>query len=134
MRTVTVLAAASISLVGCSAQQPTTIATKTTTVTVTERQSDAISAATPPPAADATVMNTDGLYVVGKDIQPGTYRSAPTMRNGYPFCTWKRLSDFTGSMESTIAIDNQPGQTIVTIEPSDTAFETQSCQPWERID
>lgn len=79
-------------------------------------------------------MNTDGMYVVGKDIPPGTYKSSPTMDNGYPFCTWKRLSDFSGSMDATIAIDNQAGQTIVTIDPSDVAFETQSCQPWERID
>ncbi|MCG7592450.1 hypothetical protein [Mycobacterium sp. PSTR-4-N] len=94
----------------------------------------AASSDVPAPIAPAgSVMSTDGMYVVGSDVAPGTYKSAPTMENGYPFCTWKRLSDFSGSDESVIAIDNQPGQTFVTIAPTDLAFETQSCQPWVRV-
>ncbi|MCT7364036.1 hypothetical protein [Mycolicibacterium llatzerense] len=78
-------------------------------------------------------MDADGTYVVGKDIAPGTYRSTPTLANGYPFCTWKRLRGFSGELADSIAIDNQPGQTIVTIAPTDVAFESISCQPWEKI-
>ena len=111
----------------------TTVATKTTTVTVTKHSTTATEATNLQSPTAQTVMNTDGTYVVGKDVQPGTYKSAPTMANGYPFCTWKRLSDFSGSMDSTIAIDNSPGQTIVTIAPTDVAFQSLSCQPWEPI-
>jgi hypothetical protein len=85
------------------------------------------------PRGPAAVMATDGTYRVGVDIQPGTYKSAPTHANSYPFCTWTRLSDFSGSTDSEIAIDNSPGQTIVTIAPTDVACKTLSCQPWEKV-
>lgn len=121
-------------LSGCVAPSSGPAPTKTTTVTVTDHDSAAAQAQTPAPAPTATTfMNTDGTYVIGKDIEPGTYKSAPTLKNDYPFCTWKRLSGFSGLMEDTIAIANQPGQTIVTISPSDIAFYTSSCQPWEKI-
>ena len=50
-------------------------------------------------------------------------------------CTWKRLNSLSGSddMSSVIAIGNEPGQAFVTIEPSDVAFYTQYCQPWQKV-
>lgn len=87
----------------------------------------------PPPPPVASGPTRDGTYIVGTDIQPGTYKSSPTLALNYPFCTWKRLSDLTGNMTAVIAIQNSAGPTFVTVEPSDTAFETLSCQPWQKV-
>ena len=87
-----------------------------------------------PPVADTRfVMSSDGTYIVGTDAQPGTYKSSPTHALSYPYCTWERLSNLTGTLDGTIAIENAPGQTSVTIERSDVAFKTNGCKPWERV-
>lgn len=57
-----------------------------------------------------------GLYIVGTDIQAGTYRTA-----GGAGCYWARLS----SLSTTSIIDNSASsspQTVV-IQPSDQAFQ-----------
>jgi hypothetical protein len=43
----------------------------------------------------------DGVYVVGVDIQPGTYVSS---NPGY--CSWYRLSGLSGDSHDIIASDN----------------------------
>src|SRR5687768_278773 len=104
---------------GCLA--PTnTAATSTLTVTrtVAAQETGAAIPSSPGPSATrdpAAALAVDGTYLVGTDVQPGTYKSSPTGDNGYPFCTWHRLSDLSGSLESSIAIENSPGPTFVTI-------------------
>lgn len=70
----------------------------------------------------------DGTYWVGKDIEPGRYRS----ESGADY--WARLSGFSGSMSDIIS--NQAfaeGSVIVEISPNDVGFETKGAQ-WEKID
>jgi hypothetical protein len=124
-KTALMLAAVLAALTGCTVPSNGTVTMSTETVTVTEPSTFV--------PGHSGLMETDGMYVIGKDIQPGTYKSAPTHTNNYPFCTWKRLSDYTGASTGIIAIDNQPGQTIVTIAPTDLAFQTLGCQPWSKI-
>jgi hypothetical protein len=73
----------------------------------------------------------DGTHVVGRDIQPGEYRTAGPV--GERPCYWARLSDTTGSSESIVANDNIRGATTVTILPTDGAFETSRCQAWVKV-
>jgi hypothetical protein len=89
------------------------------------------------PASDASNVATriegGGTFIVGSDVAPGTYRSSGP-EPGALFCYFARLSGFSGELEDIIANDNSEGPTVVTIEPSDAAFETSSCQPWVRVE
>jgi hypothetical protein len=95
----------------------------TKTVTVT---------APPPPSVPKMTMETDGTYRVGTDIVPGTYRSAGPSPEGESDCYWARLS----SLNTTHIIDSDisTGPQVVMIQPSDRAFSTRSCQPWQKAD
>ena len=71
-----------------------------------------------------------GTYLVQSEIQPGRYKAevAPDSFG----CSWSRLSETDGELSSVIAIDViLEGQTYVTIEESDFAFETSGCTNWE---
>jgi hypothetical protein len=70
----------------------------------------------------------DGAYLVGSDIQPGTYRA-----DGTSDCYWKRLSDLTGDLDAILANDNAVGQVYVEVLPTDAAFSTEGCGTWSRI-
>ena len=74
----------------------------------------------------------DGIYRVGTDILPGTYRTTDSQR-----CLWKRLRGFSG--ESRDLIDqietdfvNDP-VIVVTIPAADVGFESSGCGDWHRI-
>lgn len=71
----------------------------------------------------------DGVFLVGEDIKPGTYRS--NADGGY--CYWARLSGLSGELDDIIANGNPTGPTVVTISSSDEAFETNGCGEWKRI-
>ena len=81
------------------------------------------------PIADAlTTPSGDGTWVVGNEFAPGTY-SAP----GSDFCSWKRLSGFSGDFDDIIAIDVDSGRQVVTIEETDVGFTSSGCGQWEKI-
>ena len=81
------------------------------------------------PIADAlTTPSGDGTWVVGNEFAPGTY-SAP----GSDFCSWKRLSGFSGDFDDIIAIDVGSGRQVVTIEETDVGFTSSGCGQWEKI-
>lgn len=67
-----------------------------------------------------------GVYRVGEDIEPGTYRSDGDR------CYWARLSGFSGTLGDILANDNVSGSAYVTIAPTDVAFETSRCGDWIR--
>jgi hypothetical protein len=48
-------------------------------------------------------------------------------------CIWKRLKDTSGEITSTLAINVSQGPTIVTIKPTDGAFDSQNCAPWVKV-
>jgi hypothetical protein len=70
-----------------------------------------------------------GAYILGTDIEPGTYRNS-----GGNNCYYERLKDFTGGMNSIIANGNTNNPTIVTIAPSDAGFQSQNCGTWEKLE
>lgn len=81
----------------------------------------------PPPAEPKTTFDGDGTYAVGSDIAPGTYESAGPVGDGA--CYWKRVS---GTDIVDNALTKKPQ--IVRIEPTDTSFTTNECQPWQQTD
>lgn len=131
--TLVAIATAAIAATACSG---ITAATKTSTVTATVISTVVAAPSTtepPTPSGPKTTIATDGTFIVGTDIAPGTYKTAgPTA--GMSFCSWSRLRDLKNNgLDSTIANGNEPGQGFVTIEPTDMAFYSQYCQPWQKI-
>lgn len=80
-----------------------------------------------PPPAPKTTIDADGTYVVGTDIVPGTYASEGPIPDGA--CYWKRVN---GDELVDNALTKKPQ--VVQIEPGDTAFTTNDCQPWQLTD
>jgi tetratricopeptide (TPR) repeat protein len=63
-----------------------------------------------------------GTYIVGKDIQPGTYKGqagSDVMHS----CYWARLSNLSGE-DDILANDNSMGQYYVEVVKGDYAFKT----------
>ncbi|BDB42475.1 MULTISPECIES: hypothetical protein [Mycobacterium] len=84
-------------------------------------------AGSPAPAgAPKTTIDHDGTYLVGKDIVPGVYSTAGPVGNGT--CYWKRTGNPDGALVDN-AMTKKPQ--IVQIEPTDKAFKTSGCQPWQ---
>jgi hypothetical protein len=80
-----------------------------------------------PPAPPKTTIDADGTYEVGKDIQPGRYSSAGPVGDGA--CYWKRVNG-TDIVDNALTKKAQ----VIQIEPTDTAFTTNECQPWQLTD
>lgn len=78
------------------------------------------------PAGPATAF-ADGTFVVGSDIEPGTYKANPAGQ-----CYWARLSS-TSSESDIIANHLAGGLTTVTISASDKAFVSTDCGSWARV-
>lgn len=73
---------------------------------------------------------SDGINIVGSDIQPGVYRASGSTLG----CYWARLSGFTGAGSDIIANDfSSDGQVVVEILPTDKAFKTIDCGVWEKV-
>ncbi|OBF38008.1 hypothetical protein A5724_09680 [Mycobacterium sp. ACS1612] len=105
--------AAALVLVGCAASPAVASADPTPTP--------------PPPPGPTTTINGDGTFAVGKDIQPGTYASAGPVGDGA--CYWKRTNG-TDIVDNALSKKAQ----IVQIDPTDTSFTTNECQPWQLTD
>ncbi len=80
----------------------------------------------PTPTIDTHPHFGDGVYTVGKDIQPGTYRT----RVASSGCYFERLSGFGGTLDEIIANDNTDFPAIVTIAATDKGFKSQDCGTW----
>jgi len=125
----TAIAGAAIVLAGCGASTQTEA---TVTSTLQQLITKTVTVTYPSPPVPKTTMETDGTYRVGTDIVPGTYRSAGRSTEGESDCYWARLN----SLNPTHIIVNNigTGAQVVVIQPSDTAFLTHSCQPWQKAD
>ncbi len=75
-------------------------------------------------------MDHNGTYTVGTDIVAGTYSSAGPVEGDK--CYWKRVGGPDGATTLDNALSGKPQ--IVQIEPTDTAFKTNGCQPWQLTD
>lgn len=101
------------------------------------------AAPAPAPAAAPSAVVTPtapegigpGEWLVGVDVEPGTYRSAgPDEDGGY--CMWSRKDAAgAGALDNIIASDGSydAAQMLVTIEESDVVFRTRGCEPFERV-
>ncbi|MDE2717588.1 MAG: hypothetical protein OXI33_11330 [Chloroflexota bacterium] len=76
----------------------------------------------PIPASPTTKLEP-GMYIVNRDIAPGTYKgkAGTGVLNS---CSWQRLSGVSGESEEIIAIELKEGQFYVTVEASDFALRT----------
>ncbi len=86
------------------------------------------STAKPTPTPVPYAHFGDGTFVVGKDIQPGTYRT----REASPGCYYARLKGFGGTVDDIIANDNTDYPAIVTISRTDKGFESENCGTWTK--
>ena len=114
-----------------TASQATQPAQATQAVQPTQAPTTATTAPTQvptpkPTAKPAPTFRTfsDGMFAVGKDIQPGTYRT----RVGSTGCYYARLSAF--DTNAIISNNNTDAPAVITILPTDTAFQSQSCGTW----
>lgn len=83
----------------------------------------------PPPALVPGQIPGDGIFLVGKDVQPGTYKSSGATGSG---CYYARMHDASDSFGSVISNNfQQRGPSVVTINPSDGAFKTSGCETWQ---
>ncbi len=107
-------------------------------ITSPEASPDATGAIAAPPATAAPATETpepapappgfgDGTYLVGNDVQPGTYHTT-----GGSGCNWQRLSDVSGDYDAVLAWEWPDGQAYVEILPTDRAFTTEDCGTWSR--
>ena len=72
----------------------------------------------------------DGVWRVGKDIDPGTYKT-PGLDVS---CYWERLSGFGGTMSDVIVNGIGGSQQIVTIKETDVGFLSEGCHWWTQIE
>lgn len=70
----------------------------------------------------------DGMYIVGTDITPGTYKNSSGSS-----CYYARLSGFGNTTDDIIANNDVTIPTIVSISASDEGFESQGCGTWTKI-
>jgi hypothetical protein len=122
---------------GTAAAADTVTATVTSTpppgptMTVTETlkpkitKTETVTAPPPPPKA---AFKGDGIYLVGVDIEPGTYRNS----DGGD-CYWARLSGLSGDFNELITNGGSSGQNVVEVKESDKALEVSRCGSWEKI-
>lgn len=110
---------------------PTLAATATPTTIIVNSQATIAPTAKPQPTATPKPTFAsfgDGTYQVGKDIQPGTYRTRSASAN----CYYERLKGFSGSVSDILANDNTDDPAIVTILASDKGFDSQNCGTWTK--
>lgn len=71
-----------------------------------------------------------GMYRIGADLAPGTYKSAGNADDDT--CYWERSKDALHGIDSIIANENVSGNAIVTIDSGDGYFKTNGCKNWKK--
>lgn len=82
-----------------------------------------------PVTSSPTAAFTDGMYLVGVDVAPGTWRSDGTGTG----CYWARLRNINGT-SAIIANNLQTAPAIVTVLASDVAISVSGCGRWSRVE
>lgn len=98
------------------------VATVTATVTIRPKR--------PKPPSN-TLMTADGVYVVGRDILPGTYVTSGASASSGGQCYYALLS----STNTSDIIDNNivSGRATITVSSGVAAVDTEGCNTWHRI-
>src|SRR3954471_20289622 len=68
----------------------------------------------------------DGIFGVGSDIAPGTYRT----RANTGGCYWERRAGSSGDLSELVVNDSTNVSAIVTIARTDRAFKSERCGTW----
>lgn len=68
----------------------------------------------------------EGMFMVGGEVSPGTWRSNGTGTG----CYWERLRGFSGESADRITNDFGDAPAIVTIAPTDVGFVSSRCGDW----
>ncbi|GAA1346369.1 hypothetical protein GCM10009660_38260 [Catellatospora bangladeshensis] len=109
------------------------VRTEVTTTTVTAEAAAPASAPTSAwPSAPATAAIGSGVHVVGRDVQPGQYRTEGPRTPG-AICYWARLEGTTGDYTEIIANGGAGEPTTVTIQEGDVGFKTTGCADWVKV-
>jgi hypothetical protein len=99
----------------------------------------------PPAVADPMdPIPGNGVFVVGPDIAPGLYRTAGSAStfgvwiNNVPtqgsMCSWFTYSTPDANKEHVVQANTSVGPMFASINSQTVkAFESQNCQPWERV-
>ncbi|WP_326667643.1 hypothetical protein [Streptomyces canus] len=77
----------------------------------------------------ARISGDGGMFSVGADIAPGTYKSTGNTDDS---CYWERTKDAEHGVESILANDNVNGTAVVRISASDAYFKTTGCKDWKK--
>jgi hypothetical protein len=104
-----------------------------------------VVALAPPALADPMdPIPGNGVFVVGPDIAPGLYRTAGSAStfgvwiNNVPtqgsMCSWFTYSTPDANKEHVVQANTSVGPMFASINSQTVkAFESQNCQPWERV-
>lgn len=77
---------------------------------------------------------TDGTYMVGSEIQPGSYHtSGPASDSIMHACTWSRNKDTSGEFTSIIANHVSSGPDTLTVQSTDAAVEFAGGCAWTKV-
>lgn len=98
----------------------------------------AIAPATAQPGAQVA---GNGVFQVGQEIEPGTYRSQGPSNplilvlgdvSPISLCSWSLHSTPAATDADLTNAGNSLGPALVNIPATAVAFKTQNCQPWTR--
>jgi hypothetical protein len=75
----------------------------------------------------------DGTYLVGVEIDPGTYKTTgPDKDSVIPMCYWERAKNDSGELGSIIANHNSEGPDRVTVKAGETVKFSGDCK-WTEV-
>ncbi|MFE6223371.1 MULTISPECIES: hypothetical protein [unclassified Streptomyces] len=77
----------------------------------------------------ATLKGDGGMFKVGVDVAPGTYKSTG---NKDAACYWERSKDAGHGTDAILANDNVTGTAIVKITATDGYFKSVGCGDWTK--
>ncbi|MFJ6408955.1 hypothetical protein ACIQK9_25885 [Streptomyces hydrogenans] len=80
-------------------------------------------------APKGTLKGDGGMFKVGVDVAPGTYKSTGNKDAG---CYWERSKDAGHGMDAILANDNVTGTAIVKITAKDGYFKSVGCGDWTK--
>lgn len=91
---------------------------------------DPIAPTDPPARTTAAQTGSDGTWVVGRDLRPGTYKTTVPGKH----CVWATLRGFSLTMEDVVDVGQgvERQRLTVTITPAIKGFETYGCGVWRR--
>lgn len=107
---------------------PQTTKTTDTSTQPTSATKQAVTSQVPAETKPTVTQFKDGDYVVGTDIQPGTYRT----RQGSSGCYYSRLSGFSGSLSDIISNENTDAPAVISIAAADKGFKSVRCGTWTK--